>query len=34
MDTIIKQILDFKEKDIPDYEPHLMMGGGTPESTW
>ncbi len=30
MDTIIKQILDFKEKDIPEYEPHLMMGGGTP----
>ena len=30
MDTIIKQIMDFKEKDIPDYEPHLMMGGGTP----
>ncbi len=30
MDTIIKKILDFKQKDIPDYEPHLMMGGGTP----
>ena len=30
MDTIVKKILDFKEKDIPDYEPHLMMGGGTP----
>ncbi|MFC2159990.1 hypothetical protein ACFLQS_04675, partial [Actinomycetota bacterium] len=30
MDTIIKQILDIKEKDIPEYEPYLMMGGGTP----
>ena len=30
MDTIIKKIMDFKEKDIPDYEPHLMLGGGYP----
>jgi 4-aminobutyrate aminotransferase-like enzyme len=30
LDTIIKKILDFKEKDIPVYEPYLMLGGGTP----
>ncbi len=30
MDTIIKKILDFKKEDIPDYEPYLMLGGGTP----
>jgi 4-aminobutyrate aminotransferase-like enzyme len=30
MDTIIKKTLDFTEKDIPNYEPYLMLGGGTP----
>ncbi len=30
MDSIIKQILDFKKEDIPDYEKYLMLGGGTP----
>lgn len=30
MDTIIKQILNFKQKDLPKHEPYLMMGGGTP----
>jgi 4-aminobutyrate aminotransferase-like enzyme len=30
MDSIIKKILDFKKEDIPDYEPYLMVGGGTP----
>jgi len=30
LDTVIKKILDFKEKDIPVYEPYLMLGGGTP----
>ena len=30
MDSIIKRILDFKKEDIPDYEPYLMLEGGTP----
>ena len=30
MDTLIKKILDFNAKDIPDYEKYLMLGGGTP----
>ena len=30
MDSIIKQILDFKKEDIQKYEPYLMLGGGTP----
>ncbi len=30
MDQIIKDIFDFKKEDIPRYENHLMMGGGTP----
>jgi 4-aminobutyrate aminotransferase-like enzyme len=30
MDSIIKKILDFKQEDIKDYEPYLMLGGGTP----
>ena len=30
MDPLIKKIMDFKRKDIPDYEPYLMLGGGTP----
>ncbi len=30
MDSIIKSILDFKKEDIKDYEPYLMLGGGTP----
>ena len=30
MDPLIKKITDFKRKDIPDYEPYLMLGGGTP----
>ncbi len=30
MDTIIKQIMDFKKEEIPKYEANLMLGGGTP----
>jgi len=30
MDPLIKKIMDFKRKDIPEYEPYLMLGGGTP----
>lgn len=30
MDPLIKKITDFKREDIPDYEPYLMLGGGTP----
>lgn len=30
MDKIIKEVFDFKKEDIPKYEKHLMMGGGTP----
>ncbi len=30
MDSVIKQILDFKKEDIAAYEPYLMLGGGTP----
>ena len=30
MDSIIKKIKDFKREDIPQYEPYLMLGGGTP----
>ena len=30
MDPLIKKIMDFKRKDIPDYESYLMLGGGTP----
>ncbi|MGM0365969.1 MAG: aspartate aminotransferase family protein [Actinomycetota bacterium] len=30
MDSVIKKIMDFKKEDIPEYEPYLMLGGGTP----
>jgi len=30
MDPLIRKILDFKKEDVPDYEPYLMLGGGTP----
>gem|GEM_PF-546481 len=30
MDPVIKEIFDFKKDDIPQYEKHLMLGGGTP----
>lgn len=30
MDKIIEEILSLKESDIPNYEKHLMLGGGTP----
>jgi len=30
MDSIIKKIVEFKKEDIPEYEPYLMLGGGTP----
>ena len=30
MDSIIKQIVEFKKEDIPEYEKNLMLGGGTP----
>ncbi|MCL6088133.1 MAG: aspartate aminotransferase family protein [Actinobacteria bacterium] len=30
MDPLIKKILNFKREDIPNYEPYLMVGGGTP----
>ncbi len=29
MDSVIKKILEFKKEDIPQYEPYLMLGGGT-----
>lgn len=30
MDPLIKKILDFRKEDVSDYEPYLMLGGGTP----
>ena len=30
MNTIIKRIFDFKKSDIPEYEPYLMLAGGSP----
>jgi 4-aminobutyrate aminotransferase-like enzyme len=30
MDPLIKKIIEFKKEDIPEYEPYLMLGGGTP----
>ena len=30
MDNIIKKIVEFKKEDIAEYEPYLMLGGGTP----
>ncbi len=30
MDPIIKKIKEFKKEDITEYEPYLMLGGGTP----
>ena len=30
MHSILEKILDFKKSDIPEYEPYLMLAGGTP----
>ena len=30
MDSVIEKIVNFKKDDIPEYEPYLMLGGGTP----
>ena len=30
MNPIIKRILNFKKSEIPEYEKHLMLAGGSP----